>query len=174
VSRGPVSGLDWMHAVRDSKDIVIAALAVKYRRDKLGDLDVRYVKPATVKHVALALASFMNGDGVCEVGYPTLKERLKLPPQTVRRACLLLVQAGWLLVEPGGSGARDTNVYSARIPHHAEFYKGRSVPRGSASKRAPGDEKGPPGAPEEERRRTTASKGKGRDHTQLVGEGTAA
>jgi hypothetical protein len=142
VSGKNVSGLVWMQRVRDSKDINIAALAIKYRRDKLGDADARYVKAATVKHVAFAFASFMNADGVCEVGYATLKRRLGLSPQTVRRACLLLVQAGWLLVEPGGSGARDTNVYRARIPAHAEYYKNGSISRREVR---PGGREGGPG-----------------------------
>src|SRR5437016_4826474 len=117
-----VSGLDWMHAVRDSGDLVTAAFAQKHLA-RLGHSDAqKFVSPQMVKLVALAIGSFMDSKGIARVGVPTLQQRFRLTPQTVRLAVRVIAKAGWLHVTPGG-GAKNTNVYVARIPAHAEFYK---------------------------------------------------
>jgi hypothetical protein len=152
VNGGPVSGLKWMQAVRDSSDIFDAAAVPKYRRDHLGDPEApRYVKPQTVKFVALALGSFMNEKGVAEVGLETLHDRYGLAPRTVQRACVLLVTAGWLRVSPGGRGAKDVNVYTARIPANATYIKSRRASRVPTTSRGPTSASpGPPKKAEEE------------------------
>jgi hypothetical protein len=117
-----VSGLVWIQRVRDSKDLVTAAFTQKHLA-RLGHPDAqKFVSPQMVKLVALAIGSFMDANGVARVGVPTLQQRFKLTPQTVRLAVRVLVGAGWLHVTPGG-GAKNTNVYTARIPPWAEFYK---------------------------------------------------
>jgi hypothetical protein len=111
-----------MHAVRDSKDLVTAAFAQKHLA-RLGHADSqKFVSPQMVKFVAFAIGSFMNKEGIARVGVPTLQERFRLTPQTVRLAVRVIAAAGWWRVTPGG-GAKNTNVYTAQIPAHAEFYK---------------------------------------------------
>ncbi len=120
MTRGAVRSLDWMHAVRDSSDLVVKAEAVKYRRE-FGE-DVHYVSPATVKNVAVAYGLFMDVNGEARVGVSTICQRFKLTPKTVRAAKLVIAQAGWWRVEPGG-GAGNTDVVIAQIPHTATYYK---------------------------------------------------
>jgi hypothetical protein len=176
--RGDVSGLDWMHKVRDSKDLVIAAKARKHRRDRVGDPAApKVVAPQTLKGVALTVGSWMNADGVAEVGIETICQRSKYTPPTVRNAIRLLAEHGWLAVEPGG-GRGHTSRYLARVPSHAEFFK-TGCPETPYDDGADTER----GYPESKRGRSVTPKkvleelrprGREGDHTHLVGEGTPA
>jgi hypothetical protein len=172
VSRASISGLDWIHKVRDSKDLIVKANAVKYRRDKFGE-SVKYVAPQTVKAVALAIGSFMDQTGVARVGVPTLCDRFRFSPLTVRCAVRVIAAAGWLAVEPGG-GAGNTNVYRACIPASAEFLK--SGCRDTASEAETGFSGSESGRPVTTKKVEEELRLRGREgsNTQLVGEGALA
>ena len=170
-----VSGLKWIQAVRDSEDIVLAAKAIRYRRDRFADPDApKYVAPQTVKLVALAIGSFMDAEGVARVSYETLRQRFKFSPVTARAAVFLLIRTGWLVVEPGG-GAGHTNRYLAQIPRSAWFYKSGCAE--TASERGTSHWESKSGLPattkkvEEELRLGGEEEG---THTQVVGEETSA
>jgi hypothetical protein len=177
--RGDVSGLDWTHKVRDSKDLVIAAKARKYRRDCLDDPAApKVIAPQTLKGVALTIGAWMNAYGVAEVSIETICQRSKYTPPTVRNAIRLLVAEGWLSVEPGG-GKGHVNRYLARLPAHAEFYKTgcRETPYSEAADRETGSSESQTGRPVTPKKRDEELRprgGQGPKHTQLVGEGTAA
>jgi hypothetical protein len=148
VTAKSVSSIDWIHAIRDSKDLVEAAEAQKHLGEIGHDDAVRYVRPQTVKHVALAYGSFMGRDGVARVGVATIAERFGLAPRTVQRARLLLASTGWLIVEPGGRGARDVCICRAQIPSTATYFKSRSASPGRSARagsRSPGPASASPG-----------------------------
>jgi hypothetical protein len=161
-----------MHHVRDSSDLIVKARAVKYRRDKFGQ-DVHYVSPSMVKLVALAYGSFMDAEGFARVGVSTVCKRFGVSAKTVRAAKLVIAQAGWWRVEPGG-GAGNTDIVIAQIPSSATYYKsGEPL---TASWTETGDlvpETGDPVTPKKVEEEPPL-RGRERSNTQLVGEGALA
>jgi len=75
-----------------------------------------------VKLVAFAYGLFMDAKGVARVGVSTVCKRIGLSAKTVRAAKVVIAEAGWWKVEPGG-GAGNTDVVIAQIPRSATFYK---------------------------------------------------
>lgn len=78
--------------------------------------------PATSRHVALVLSTFMdtNGGGAWP-SLGTLAAAVGRSPRTVQRHLRRLEADGWLLVEPSKGGKPvNTNRWRAHIPHHVK------------------------------------------------------
>ena len=77
--------------------------------------------PSATKHLALALATFMDAGGYCHPGVATLAAAMSVDPRTVQRQLrddAPLRELGYLTISRGG-GRSNTHGYQATLPDTA-------------------------------------------------------